>query len=96
MGRSYTRLFLSNLKAGWWNYPILSQPNQGRFSTIRITLEEEYESLLYELEPVLHVGVKGEPLSVRDLRLVDVDADDGGVVPRRHVQRDQAAPATRV
>ena len=55
-----------------------------------------YSSLLYELEPVLHVCVEGEPLGVRDLRLVDVDPHDGGVVPRRHVQRDQAAPAPRV
>ena len=53
-------------------------------------------SLLDELEPVLHVRVKCEPLGVGDLRLVDVDPHDGGVVPRRHVQRDQAAPAPRV
>ena len=61
-----------------------------------VTMRSCPPSLLMELEPVLHACVECEPLCVRDLRLVDVDADDGGVVPRGHVHRDQTAPAPSV
>ena len=48
------------------------------------------------LEAVVHARVEGEPLGVLDLRLVAVDADDGGVGPRGHVERDDAEAAARV
>ena len=53
-------------------------------------------SLLAKLEPLVHAGVEGDPPGVLVLRLVAVDADDGGVGPRGHVQGDDAAAAPSV